>query len=625
MGEGAAGPGRGGDIGRRWVVALAEGLQGARGSVVVALDHLEDPLGRRQVGDRVVHAPDGVDLGVDDRPQLRRGERRRRGEVREWRQAGEVVRIGGADPGGVEVLHQRQAVDDVARLDGADGNVADVGGGPGDAVAGQREGAAQLEDEAVEEQVVAVVEAPLELVAEEGSQALAVADPLDHPHRGPDPFRRQVHRQRLRVVRCGVGEVAVAQDRRGHRVVERRGVDVAHVCGVAPQRRVTGHPEDRRQLLVELHGGPRPRLRSHVLQPPVPTDEDPPPPDEVRFVAIDVAVRIATHRRQTSPEQPATPRVEPVRTGVEVGDEPALQRRRGSAGKPVDGGQLVTEVGIEWFEYARDELPEEEVRVAGDRPIDPVEELPAASRVGFRLVDVDEPGLDADGGDLIGIAGVAARHEVDAGVDEAEVERMTHREVQQLGRRPAVVEPFLPPERVMRDPCRLGEPFEVVEAIGPVHPEASSLRQRRRLHQVAAQQVGADEEELVQDGRVQPLLGHADSQFGEDLEPALDILPGDLVGVDVEGEGRVGKSVVQLVEGLGIALVELDGRRVEADDVEQALLGVVGGHPHMGDLFRQAGPELGGGVDETLQGGEERHIPVPVTVLRDPPPHPRQG
>ncbi len=37
-------------------------------------------------------------------------------------------------------------------------------------------------------QVVAVVQAALELVAEQGAEALAGADALDHPQRGPHPL-----------------------------------------------------------------------------------------------------------------------------------------------------------------------------------------------------------------------------------------------------------------------------------------------------------------------------------------------------------------------------------------------------------------------------------------------------
>ncbi len=99
----------------------------------------------------------------------------------------------GAGLGG-DMLDQRQPVDHVAGLDRLDrGAAADPRGR--ELVGDEREPAAQLEDDGVEEQARPVVETAFELIPEQRSQALAVAHPFDHAHRQPHALRREVDAQ----------------------------------------------------------------------------------------------------------------------------------------------------------------------------------------------------------------------------------------------------------------------------------------------------------------------------------------------------------------------------------------------------------------------------------------------
>ena len=148
---------------------------------------------------------------------------------------------------GPQVLDEGQPVDDVARLDLSDPHrVAGLVGGP--VAVGVRRLPArgnaqpQVVDELVDLDVVAVVQPALELVAEQRPEALAR---LRIPSITDSAIRtrseREVDRQAGGVVGGGVGEVAVAKDRRGDRVVERRRVEVALVgrsrSAVAPSGR----------------------------------------------------------------------------------------------------------------------------------------------------------------------------------------------------------------------------------------------------------------------------------------------------------------------------------------------------------------------------------------------------
>ena len=161
----------------------------------------------------------------------------------------------------------------------------------------------------------------------------------------------------------------------------------------------------------------------------------------------------------------------------------------GSGGEPVDGGELLVQVGMQLREHPRDVLAEQQPRVPGDDLGRLVEVLPPAARVGLRRGDVDEAGLGAGRGDLGRVEGLARSQEVDPGVDEAEIKRVARQQVQQGGRPDAVVEAVLPPQGVVRSPRRLPEPLQVVEPVRPVDGERLGLRRRRDVDEVTLEQL----------------------------------------------------------------------------------------------------------------------------------------
>ena len=67
---------------------------------------------------------------------------------------------------------------------------------------------------------VAIVQAALELVAEQRRQALAVANSLDNPEREPDSFRRKIYFEQIRLRGRRVRNVAVSQNSGSYRVID---------------------------------------------------------------------------------------------------------------------------------------------------------------------------------------------------------------------------------------------------------------------------------------------------------------------------------------------------------------------------------------------------------------------
>ncbi len=172
-----------------------------------------DALCHRQVGNGIVDVHDASDLRVD------RGELLAVGDLRQaLAQTEGVALVRGCL--GLHMLDERQPVHHVARLDRVDGDVLPLLPGRAQAIARQRKLPAQLEDQRIEKQARLIVQAPLELIAQQRRQALAVADALDHTHRQAHARGGEIDGQALRILRSGVGEVTVSEHRRRDRVVE---------------------------------------------------------------------------------------------------------------------------------------------------------------------------------------------------------------------------------------------------------------------------------------------------------------------------------------------------------------------------------------------------------------------
>ena len=150
---------------------------------------------------------------------------------------------------------QRQAVDHVAGFDRFDRHAFGRGGGL-QAIGAERKRFSERVDELVHlRHPVPVVQATLELVAEQVAQRLPGANAFEQAHGGAHALRREVDRQRVVRV-CGRrGDVAVAQDGRRHGLIERRCVHEALVPRVSNERRAASIREFRRQVgVVKGHG-----------------------------------------------------------------------------------------------------------------------------------------------------------------------------------------------------------------------------------------------------------------------------------------------------------------------------------------------------------------------------------
>ena len=87
-----------------------------------------------------------------------------------------------------------------------------------------------------------LVESPFELVAEQRTERLSRADPVEEPLRDPDPLRREVDGEQVGVGRTGVREMAAPQDGRSRRMPEGGGMDVPGVPGLLGRRRRPRRP-----------------------------------------------------------------------------------------------------------------------------------------------------------------------------------------------------------------------------------------------------------------------------------------------------------------------------------------------------------------------------------------------
>ena len=174
----------------------------------VAGQGLVSALGHGQIGERVVQRQQAVDLGAD-RGQLVLG-----GVRRQALGAERVRRVGRAG----HAADQFEAVDHVPGLDHLDRGAGRRLGlrqpaGP------QRERATQRGDESVQLGLrPPVVQAALEPVTQQRAERLALPQAVQHRQRLPDPVGAEVHRERPRVLGCGVGQVAGAQHSRGGRL-----------------------------------------------------------------------------------------------------------------------------------------------------------------------------------------------------------------------------------------------------------------------------------------------------------------------------------------------------------------------------------------------------------------------
>ncbi len=156
------------DLGLRWVVTGAVRRQRGRDTIEIALDSLVHPFRQGEIAEGIEDVEQRVHLGPD-----RKALRRARGRRIEIATEGVVGMAGGAN-----VLDEAEAVDDVPGLERLDRGVALDG--RRQLVGDQREPGANGEDELVDfGERVPVVQPALQLVAEEGAQALTVADSLE--------------------------------------------------------------------------------------------------------------------------------------------------------------------------------------------------------------------------------------------------------------------------------------------------------------------------------------------------------------------------------------------------------------------------------------------------------------
>jgi hypothetical protein len=111
------------------------------------------------------------------------------------------------------VVHESQSVDHVAGFQRIDSDVLRFGEvilrhlGRSQAIAEKGELSPKVEDEFVDlGEVVTVMETTLELIAEQGTQALPAANSFEHRERGANALRSQIHRHCLAVfgARSGV-------------------------------------------------------------------------------------------------------------------------------------------------------------------------------------------------------------------------------------------------------------------------------------------------------------------------------------------------------------------------------------------------------------------------------------
>ena len=109
---------------------------------------------------------------------------------------------------------------------------------------------------------VPVVQPPLELIAQQSAQRLAVADSFDELQRDAHPRRRDVHGKSVRCGRDGVAEIAAAEHGSGDRVVQRRRQNVAAVGRISVQRQrpaAAGRPPLRAALRRSVRATPSSR------------------------------------------------------------------------------------------------------------------------------------------------------------------------------------------------------------------------------------------------------------------------------------------------------------------------------------------------------------------------------
>ena len=99
------------------------------------------------------------------------------------------------------MLDEREAVDHVARFDGLDRDAFRRSSRRLQPIGAERERLAQFVDELVHlGEAVAIVQAALELIAEQVAEALSGANALDHAERDADALGGEVDGQRLPVL-----------------------------------------------------------------------------------------------------------------------------------------------------------------------------------------------------------------------------------------------------------------------------------------------------------------------------------------------------------------------------------------------------------------------------------------
>ena len=168
--------------------------------------------------------------------------------------------------------------------------------------------AAQVVDELVD---AGVVQAPLDVIAEQRAERNALAHAVEEPLGQAHPVGRQLDREGA-LGAAAVGEVGLAHQRRGGRLVERRRDD---------EPRIVRRRGERSRLAGRQLRHRRPRLVAEVLDPAVGAEHDP-----SGCVVAELGEAAGGQRRD--------PRVEPVGGGVEHRGQQPLDRRG------IGGGEL---------------------------------------------------------------------------------------------------------------------------------------------------------------------------------------------------------------------------------------------------------------------------------------------
>ena len=108
-----------------------------------------------------------------------------------------------------------------------------------------------------------LVQTPLEAVAEQRAERLTLPHPIEQMFGQPDALGRKIDRQQIAHFRGGMRQMAVAQQRDGRGLRERRRVDKARIVRRLKNRRLLSPAGRRRPRSAPVRASDFPPNRSH--------------------------------------------------------------------------------------------------------------------------------------------------------------------------------------------------------------------------------------------------------------------------------------------------------------------------------------------------------------------------